>query len=46
MKAEELSFENSWEGLHNPTLDSCCKKKKCCKKYERKGKFCGKCPKR
>lgn len=24
----------------------CCKKKKCCKKYERKGKFCGKCPNR
>lgn len=28
---------------------SCCsedKKKKCCEKYKKKGKFCGSCPKR
>lgn len=27
------------------TFDSCCKKKKCCKKYKKNGKHCGGCPK-
>ena len=27
-------------------LDACSKKKKCCKKYKKKGKHCGGCPKR
>ncbi|UKN02167.1 hypothetical protein K6119_01375 [Paracrocinitomix mangrovi] len=27
-------------------VNACGKKKKCCKKYKRKGKHCGGCPKR
>lgn len=31
--------------LSNELETSCGKKKKCCKKYKRKGKACGSCPK-
>jgi hypothetical protein len=37
---------------YNPTLgeidllDACGKKKKCCKKYKKKGRHCGGCPKK
>lgn len=27
-------------------LFDCCSKKKCCKKYKKKGKFCDGCPKK
>jgi len=27
-------------------LDACGKKKKCCKKYKKKGRHCGGCPKK
>ncbi len=30
--------------LNQNILDCCDKKKKCCKKYKKKGKFCGSCP--
>jgi hypothetical protein len=33
------------EGLVDLDL-SCDKKKKCCKKYKKKGKFCSGCPKK
>lgn len=46
MKADQLAFENSLEEIQYPAPEGCCKKKKCCRKFERKGKFCGKCPKR
>ncbi|MBD3635877.1 MAG: hypothetical protein HUJ25_00935 [Crocinitomicaceae bacterium] len=44
----DLPFLRSFNPSLNEVdlLDTCGKKKKCCKKYKKKGKHCGGCPKR
>lgn len=46
MNTDQILIDNSSDSAEMVLQTTCCKKKKCCKKYERKGKFCGKCPKR
>jgi hypothetical protein len=46
MEQCEILIENTLDLEKKNFFGYCEKKKKCCKKYERKGKFCGKCPKK
>jgi hypothetical protein len=46
MEQRKILIENTLNLEKIDVFESCEKKKKCCKKYEKKGKFCGKCPKR
>ena len=45
-----MKLDAAYTQIDTPVVFSCCqldafgKKKKCCKKYKKKGKFCGSCP--